>query len=99
MGGHPAGAEAGTSPTARLPEDTTIKDGRNGDDQVGAAAASRGGTGQRTGSDDELVSGERADYAPQGADPKATTGGTLKRTLREFSEDAGQSWPGVKAPG
>jgi membrane protein len=44
------------------------------------------------GSDDELVSGERADYAPEGADPKATTGGTLKRTLTEFGEDNLTDW-------
>jgi membrane protein len=43
-------------------------------------------------SEDELVSGERADYAPRGADPKATTGGTLKRTLTEFSEDNLTDW-------
>ena len=29
---------------------------------------------------------------PTGADPKATTGGTLKRTLKEFSEDNLTDW-------
>jgi membrane protein len=38
------------------------------------------------------ISGTRADYAPTGADPKATTGGTLKRTLKEFSEDNLTDW-------
>ena len=38
------------------------------------------------------ISGTRADYAPQGADPKPTTGGTLKRTLKEFSEDNLTDW-------
>jgi membrane protein len=38
------------------------------------------------------ISGTRADYAPSGADPKPTTGGTLKRTLKEFSEDNLTDW-------
>jgi membrane protein len=38
------------------------------------------------------ISGTRADYAPKGADPKPTTGGTLKRTLKEFSEDNLTDW-------
>ncbi|MCW2740697.1 MAG: putative ribonuclease [Blastococcus sp.] len=38
------------------------------------------------------ISGTRADYAPTGADPKPTTGGTLKRTLKEFSEDNLSDW-------
>src|SRR3982751_363234 len=38
------------------------------------------------------ISGTRADYAPTGADPQATTGGTLKRTLKEFSEDNLTDW-------
>jgi membrane protein len=41
---------------------------------------------------DDRISGERADYAPTGADPKPTTGGTLKRTLKEFSEDNLTDW-------
>jgi membrane protein len=38
------------------------------------------------------ISGTRADYAPTGADPKPTTGGTFKRTLKEFSEDNLTDW-------
>src|SRR4051795_4430407 len=38
------------------------------------------------------ISGTRADYAPTGADPKPTTGGTLKRTIKEFSEDNLTDW-------
>jgi membrane protein len=38
------------------------------------------------------ISGTRADYAPTGADPKPTTGGTIKRTLKEFSEDGLTDW-------
>lgn len=38
------------------------------------------------------ISGTRADYAPTGADPKPTTGGTLKRTVKEFSEDNLTDW-------
>lgn len=42
--------------------------------------------------DNDSISGTRADYAPVGADPKPTTGGTLKRTLKEFSEDNLTDW-------
>ncbi|MCW2579748.1 MAG: putative ribonuclease [Blastococcus sp.] len=38
------------------------------------------------------ISGTRADYAPTGADPKPTTFGTIKRTLKEFSEDNLTDW-------
>jgi membrane protein len=38
------------------------------------------------------ISGTRADFAPTGADPKPTTGGTIKRTLKEFSEDNLTDW-------
>jgi len=41
---------------------------------------------------DDNISGKRADYAPTGADPKPTTGGTIKRTLKEFSEDGLTDW-------
>jgi membrane protein len=41
---------------------------------------------------DDNISRERADYAPVGADPKPTTGGTLKRTVKEFSEDGLTDW-------
>jgi len=42
--------------------------------------------------DNDKISGTRADYSPTGADPKATTGGTLKRTVKEFSEDNLTDW-------
>src|SRR5215213_2385411 len=38
------------------------------------------------------ISGTRADYAPTGADPSPTTMGTLKRTVKEFSEDNLTDW-------
>jgi membrane protein len=41
---------------------------------------------------DDNISRERADFAPTGADPKPTTGGTIKRTLKEFSEDGLTDW-------
>ena len=34
----------------------------------------------------------RADYAPTGTDTRATAFGTLKRTVKEFSEDNGTDW-------
>src|SRR3954466_876970 len=40
----------------------------------------------------EEISGTRADYAPTGADPTPTTMGTLKRTVKEFSEDNLTDW-------
>jgi membrane protein len=42
--------------------------------------------------DDPVISGERADYAPVGADAQPTFGGTLKRTVKEFSEDNLTDW-------
>jgi membrane protein len=42
--------------------------------------------------DDDKVSGTRADYAPTGADGEPNVGGTLKRTLKEFSEDNLTDW-------
>lgn len=42
--------------------------------------------------DNDSISGTRADFAPVGADPKPTTGGTIKRTVKEFSEDNLTDW-------
>ena len=42
--------------------------------------------------DNDKISGTRADYAPVGADPKPTAMGTVKRTLKEFSEDNLTDW-------
>ncbi len=42
--------------------------------------------------DNDKISGTRSDYAPTGTDPKPTTGGTIKRTLKEFSEDGLTDW-------
>ena len=41
---------------------------------------------------DDKVNSTRLDNAPQGADKAPTTGGTLKRTLKEFSEDNLTDW-------
>ncbi|MFW3171772.1 YihY/virulence factor BrkB family protein [Geodermatophilus sp. CPCC 206100] len=41
---------------------------------------------------DDKVNSTRFDNAPQGADKAPTTGGTLKRTLKEFSEDNLTDW-------
>src|SRR4051794_38735746 len=38
------------------------------------------------------ISGTRADYAPTGADPTPTAAGTIKRTVKEFSEDNLTDW-------
>ncbi|TYP87842.1 YihY/virulence factor BrkB family protein [Blastococcus xanthinilyticus] len=58
--------------------------------------AEAGSSDNRAGGDpaphDDNISGTRADYAPTGADPTPTTGGTLKRTVKEFSEDNLTDW-------
>jgi membrane protein len=41
---------------------------------------------------DDHVSGRRADYAPAGADPKPTTGGTFKRMIKEVGQDKLTDW-------
>ncbi len=40
----------------------------------------------------ETDTGPRKDYRPAGADPKPSTGSTLKRTVQEFSEDNLTDW-------
>jgi membrane protein len=42
--------------------------------------------------DDDIVNGTRSDYAPTGAGTKTTFFATLKRTLKEFSEDNLTDW-------
>jgi membrane protein len=61
----------------------------------GTAANETHFTGNTTGDpapDDPKVNETRLDNAPQGADKQPTTGGTLKRTLKEFSEDNLTDW-------
>jgi membrane protein len=58
----------------------------------GNRAAEQPAPGGDTAPDDDKISGRRADYEPAGDDPKPTTGGTLKRTLKEFSEDNLTDW-------
>ena len=57
-----------------------------------STAETRGPTGGDPAPQTDEMSGTRADYAPTGADPKPTTGGTVKRTLKEFSEDNLTDW-------
>jgi membrane protein len=68
-------------PTGSRGADTAAKDTRFSGNAAGDPAP-----------DDDKVSGTRADYAPTGADGKANVGGTLKRTLKEFSEDNLTDW-------
>jgi membrane protein len=68
-------------PTGSRGADTAAKDTRSSGNVAGDPAP-----------DDEKVSGTRADYAPTGADGKPNVGGTLKRTLKEFSEDNLTDW-------
>lgn len=42
--------------------------------------------------DDDRITHERADFAPAGTDTTPTTGGTLKRTFKEFSQDDLTTW-------
>ena len=55
-------------------------------EQAGAARSGDAAPG------DDNITGTRADFAPEGADPKATTGGTLKRLVKEISEDNLTDW-------
>src|SRR5919205_4624915 len=41
---------------------------------------------------DDEISGTRADFAPTGADARPTFFATLKRTVKEFSEDNMTDW-------
>jgi membrane protein len=61
---------------------------RTADAQSGTNRAAVGDPAPET----DEISGTRADYAPTGADPKPTTGGTIKRTVKEFSEDNLTDW-------
>ena len=56
------------------------------------ASSTTGSAGSDPAPDNDKISGTRADFAPVGADPKPTTGGTIKRTLKEFSEDNLTDW-------
>jgi membrane protein len=62
----------------------------------GTAQAAGGPNDDRDAEDtapgDDKISRERADYAPTGADPKPTTGGTLKRLVKEISQDNLTDW-------
>ena len=49
-------------------------------------------TGRDPAPETDEISGTRADYAPTGADPKPGVLPTLKRTLKEFSEDNLTDW-------
>ena len=60
------------------------------DDRARGGGPANGTTDTAPG--DDNISGKRADFAPTGADPKPTTGGTIKRTLKEFSEDGLTDW-------
>jgi membrane protein len=55
-------------------------------------AETQGRSGGDPAPETDEISGTRADFAPTGADPKPTTGGTIKRTLKEFSEDNLTDW-------
>ncbi len=58
---------------------------------IGNSAEARSHAGDPAPGDDR-ISARRADNAPVGHDSKPTTGGTLKRTLTEFSEDNLTDW-------
>ena len=64
----------------------------NGSDSRTADTRFTGNRADDPAPETDEISGTRADYAPRGADSKATTGGTLKRTLKEFNEDNLTDW-------
>src|SRR3954447_13915571 len=92
-GHHPGDTSATTHPEAPMAGASarpSREDGRSGPAQDSRTDAAR--DDQDTAPGDDKISRERADYAPTGADPKPTTGGTIKRTLTEFSEDGLTDW-------
>jgi membrane protein len=52
----------------------------------------RGDLDHDTAPGDDRISGKRADFAPTGANPTPTTGGTLKRLIKEISQDNLTDW-------
>ncbi|MCU1604801.1 MAG: putative ribonuclease [Modestobacter sp.] len=52
----------------------------------------RGDLDHDTAPGDDRISGKRADFAPTGANPTPTTGGTLKRLVKEISQDNLTDW-------
>jgi membrane protein len=65
---------------------------RNDSSSTAAEARLHGNTAGDPAPDDDRISGRRSDYEPIGADPKPTVWSTLKRTLKEFSEDNLTDW-------
>jgi membrane protein len=66
--------------------------GPRGSDTAANETRFTGNTAGDPAPDDPKVNETRLDNAPQGADKQPTTGGTLKRTLKEFSEDNLTDW-------
>jgi membrane protein len=65
---------------------------RNDSSSTAAETRLHGNTAGDPAPDDDRISGRRSDYEPTGADPKPTVWSTLKRTLKEFSEDNLTDW-------
>src|SRR3954468_22680910 len=66
--------------------------GPRGSDTAANETRFTGNTAGDPAPDDPKVNDTRLDNAPQGADKQPTTVGTLKRTLKEFSEDNLTDW-------
>jgi membrane protein len=79
-----------TVPTGPLPGEITMAR-PTGSSSSAAQDRSARPAGDPAPETDE-ISGTRADYAPTGVDTKTTTGGTLKRTIKEFMEDNLTDW-------
>jgi membrane protein len=65
---------------------------RNDSPNTTAETRLHGNTAGDPAPDNDKISGRRSDYEPTGADPKTTVWSTLKRTLKEFSEDNLTDW-------
>jgi membrane protein len=70
----------------------TTQDTRFRDNQVRDDARVGASPGADPAPDDDRISGRRADYAPTGAAAQHGAFATLKRTLKEFSEDNLTDW-------
>jgi membrane protein len=86
----PLDGAPGTRPIRVLPTEAPMAGASRPDRERTRSGLAQGD--QDTAPGDDKISRERADYAPTGADPEPTTGGTLKRTLKEFSEDGLTDW-------
>src|SRR3954449_2818682 len=90
LDGYPAGHREEDHHRCRFPEAPMAR--MTGSRRTPPKTRSSGNHAGDPAPDDDIVSGTRADYAPTGADARPTFFATLKRTVKEFSEDNLTDW-------